>query len=184
MIIPEAKNIFYEYPETTAHLLNRKLSIDTISVLKYLTQPYRADDNEKMMNRETGGLLYSLDRQWVYTPDNFLENVKLNVSDQAVKFIQQFLDLAKKNAIKVYLFNMPIPDPVYEQRKVAGFYPKYFSIMARLKEEYPQTLFIYKKILSYESSYFSDGSHLNSAGAYCFQGNDYRSILKWVRGGD
>jgi len=180
MIIPAANNIFYKYPQTTGSLLYRKVSIDAASILKYFAQPYRVDDNEKMLNKATGGLLYSLDRQWQYTPDNYLENVKFNISDRSILFIQQFLNLAKKHSIKVYLFNMPIPDTISQKRKDSGFYTKYLNCMTELEQKYPETLFIYREVLSYPDSYFSDGSHLNSTGAHWFQNNDYGRIKIWV----
>ncbi len=182
MISFRKNSVFYLYPETTKKIIKNKMFINPSSIRKYFSEPYDIQNNKDLYNEITGGLIYSRNVQWEYTENNYLENIELNISDMAIGFIEDFLELARKNNIKVYLFNMPIPDKIYKKRMVGGFYTKYFKIIDKIRKKYPETLFVYGTILSYGSSNFIDGSHLNSSGANYFQDNDYPKIIKLLSG--
>jgi len=180
MISLEKNSIFYQYPRVSRSLIEKKLYIDAVSIGKYFSESYDIENNKQLFNQKTGGLLYSKDVSWRYNKNTYLETTEFNISDQEINFVEKFLKIAKNNNIKIYLFNMPIPETIYKKREEKLFYEKYFSVMDALKEKYPETLFIYKKIIAYRGSFFIDGSHLNSPGAHYFQNHDYGEIMAWI----
>jgi len=180
MINPYEDNIFLLYSDTTKSLLCRKLFLDFSAVIKYFLEDDFKKRRESLFNRKTGGLIFSIDKKWTYDSSNDLEHIEFKISETSVDFIMQFLKLSKQNSIKVFLFNMPIPDTIYQHRIANGFYNKYFDTINRIKKSYPDTLFVYDKVLSYDDSYFCDGSHLNYIGAKHFQSIDYPKIIKWM----
>lgn len=180
MVNPFHQNVFWQNPLTSEAILKKKIDINYKYLKSYVTENFDPHQNQKLFNEETGGVIFAETARWKYDPDNYLENVPLEISSNASRFIEQFMDIAKKNAIRVYLFNMPIPTPIYQKRSNQGFYDKYFAFVNRLKEEYPDNLFINTNILHYSESLFLDESHLNIWGAEYFQQNDYPDILGWV----
>jgi len=180
IIKPDKDNIFYRHPDTTKNLLYRKLFIDFSSVIKYFIEDDYKKKRESLFNKKTGGLIFAIEKKWTYDSSNELEQIEFNISERSVDFIKQFLELSKQNSIKVFLFNMPIPDTIYRHRIANAFYKKYFDTINQIKQLYPDTFFVYDRVLSYDDSFFCDGSHMNYIGAKYFQSTDYPKIVEWI----
>lgn len=180
IIRPSLDNLFIHYREATKNILKAKFSITYEALRNY----FEESDNQHMLrdlfNEETGGLIFSRQHRWQYTPENYLETIPFSISQNAEIFIRMFLRKAQQVQAKVYLLNMPIPEAIHSRRLKEGFYERYFTFMKSLRHEFPETLFIYDQLVAYPDDFFIDGSHLNEAGVKQFQKQDYPEFLAWL----
>lgn len=161
----DATAVFWHYPATTKAIVKAKLSIDPESVLRFFTSTAPTEDFNGLYNSTTGALLFAREARWQYSPDNYLEQTEFVISPQSVEFVRQFLTLAHRHGIQVTCFNMPIPEPIYAKRRDSGFYAQYFAVLEQMQQEFPETFSFTTAVPAFPNEYFSDGSHLNEAGA-------------------
>lgn len=169
MLIPgAASDVFYQYPLSTKAIIEAKFRVDPEAVIKFFTCEGPAPNFGGLYKPKTGALLFSTDKEWEYTPTNYLEETEFVIAEQGIKFMRRFLALAQQHNIRVHSFNMPIPEPIHSKRMKSGFYARYFEVMQRMQAEFPHTFTYSRNIPALPSRFFIDGSHLNAMGTRKF----------------
>ncbi|SDE68209.1 DUF1574 family protein [Desulfuromonas thiophila] len=178
LLNPRDYPIFMRFPASSRAILAAKLLIDPEAAIQYLASGGRPADFSRNYNPASGALLFDLERQWHYTESTYLEQVPFVPAQQAIAFFEQFLELARQHQIQVCCFNMPIPRPIHEKRQQQGFYRRYFAILEDFRSRFPETFFYSDLIPAYDCDEFSDGSHLNKAGADHFEHETWPQLVR------
>ena len=86
------------------------------------------------------------------------------INENSIFWLEKFFELAKKEDIKIILFNIPIIQPFYYKRMKNGFNKEYVRSLNKILEKYDNIIFIGPKLKTYNKKYFGDSAHLNAQG--------------------
>lgn len=121
-----------------------------------------------LIENQGGGYPYSLGKKSNINDERIKESYTWKedfyVDIDAMNWFEKLFNLAEENQIKVIIFNMPLVAPVFEKREKNGSNLRYKELLLTLEEKYKNITLLRPILESYETTYFSDPSHLNTEG--------------------
>ncbi len=145
-----------------------------------------AEDRRIIAAYEGGGsfLLY---RDEVAGPDavpayeQAAGGLRLDTTLRNVAPFRSFLDRAKANRISVILFNVPMPEMLYQRFDELGVIAEYQQVIARLQREFENFEVMEPALQVYPDEYFADVGHMNRQGDEQFAGHYGPAMKQWLQ---
>lgn len=150
--------------------------------LRFMQYRYDIPRNEYLIERlkKTNGQLLILE-DTVSTEEIILGSSQyeahFTVSPDSDRYFRQFLELARRDRIKVLLFNMPVAPSILRHRNTTGYYDAYFRYLEQISRQFDNFSYV-DTVFSLPNQYFSfDATHLNRVGATEFQQEQWPAVV-------
>ena len=107
--------------------------------------------------------------------------LKLDSALGNVPPFEHFLERAASSGIRVILFNVPMPEGLYQRFDELGVIAKYHQVIARLQREFENFEVIEPTLQVYPIEHFADVGHMNKRGDQQFAGHYGQAMTRWLR---
>jgi len=169
--ILQRDSIFSRYPRVRRELIQRKLAVNKF--YKKLMHP----GDHSLFDPTSGFAIFEREGNWTFDASRLRP---LQISQQAIDILGQFVATARRHQVKTVIYLMPIAQSMARSSTERQSIQSYQRAVARVAAAHPGWVEARTALVAYPDNLFIDGSHLNQRGADLFDRTEYRRLLEQV----